>query len=153
MEEGPAIKWLWSGGQESCNYGELLWCTLAWFFTFRIDIPSLGAAWQAAISPFTLTVVYSVVRLFTWQQRQKGSARNKPSSFSEAGRKALPLACRCLSERKARRPGARCPLSVHTLPSAASCFVTQHDSMGHRDGGALRSTADQLTWIKRNFLY
>lgn len=79
------------------------------------------------------------------KRRPEQTVRNKPSSFSEVGRKALPLACCCLSERKARRPGARCPLSVHTLPSAASCFVTQHDSMGHRDGGALRSAADQLT--------
>lgn len=79
------------------------------------------------------------------KRRAEQTVCNKPSSFSEVGRKALLLACCCLSERKARRPGARCPLSVHTLPSAASCFVTQHDALGHRDGGALRSTADQLT--------
>lgn len=79
------------------------------------------------------------------KRRAEQTVCNKPSSFSEAERKALPLACHCLSERKARRPGVRCPLSVHTLPSAASCFVTQHDSMGYRDGGALRSAADQLT--------
>lgn len=85
-------------------------------------------------------------------RRAEQTVCNMPSSFSEAGREGLPLACCCLSERKARRPGARCPLSVHTLPSAASCFVTQHDSAGHIDGGALRATTDQLAQIK-NFLY
>lgn len=85
-------------------------------------------------------------------RRAERTVCNMPSSFSEAGREGLPLACCCLSERKARRPGARCPLSVHTLPSAASCFVTQHDSVGHIDGGALRATSDQLAQIQ-NFLY
>ena len=28
----------------------------------------------------------------------------------------------------------RCPLSVHTLPAAASCFVTKHGSMGRGEG-------------------
>lgn len=68
-------------------------------------------------------------------------------------RQALPLACRCLSERKASRPGAKCPLSAHTLPSAASCFVTQHDSMGHREGRALRTSADQIAPIERIYVY
>lgn len=68
-------------------------------------------------------------------------------------RQALPLACRCLSERKASRPGARCPLSAHTLPSAASCFVTQHDSMGQSDGRALPTSADQIAPIRRIYVY
>lgn len=160
MEKGPAIKWLCSGGQESYNYEESLWCTLPWFFTYHydMDIPFLEVRCDKQLYPLSPSLLFILWQVYSLDNRDKkegwtDSVRNKPSSFSEAGRKALPLACHCLSERKARRPGVRCPLSVHTLPSAASCFVTQHDSMGYRDGGALRSAADQLTWIKRNFLY
>lgn len=115
-----------------------------------MNTPSLkvrGDRQRYRLSPsllFILRLVYSHDNRDKKEGRTE-SACNKPSSFSEVGRKALPLACPCLSERKGRGPGARCPLSAHTLPAAASCFVTQHDSMGHREGGALKSTADQLT--------
>lgn len=108
-----------------------LWRTALTHIAMIFHLPlqhgyTLFAVWQAAISP----VVYTVLGLFTWQNRHNEQTLHatSPLVFRMAGRKALPLACRCLSERKARSPGARCPLSVHTLPSAASCFVTQHDS-------------------------
>lgn len=160
MEEGLATKWLlvWRTGKLQP------WRTLYWplpgFFNFHYDIETASLEVRCdeqlyRLSPLLLLILCRV--RFTRQQGQEKrtelTLRNKSSSILETGRKALPLACCCLSERKARRPWARCPLSVHTLPSAASCFVTQHGSMGYRDGGVLRSAADQLTWIRRNFLY
>lgn len=60
MEQGLAIKWLWSGGQESWNYGELLCCTLPWFFTFHyaIDIPSLEVRCDKQLYPVSPSLLF-----------------------------------------------------------------------------------------------
>lgn len=74
----------------------------------------------------------------------------------EVGMELWPLACPCLllGGRRAEGLGVRCPLSVHTLPAAASCFVTRHDSMGHKEGtieNKMRVQACHLLYLTKTF--
>lgn len=79
MEEGSAIKWLWSGGQESYNDGEPLSCTLPQFFTFHYEmripsfIPSLEVQGDTQLYHLSPSLLFMLCKgLFTKQQGKKG---------------------------------------------------------------------------------
>lgn len=67
-----------------------------------------------------------------------GSVCNKPSSFSEVGRKMLPLACLCLSERKGR--GAWGEVSTFSAYLTCSCLMFRNSTRlnGSRRRGSTR---------------
>lgn len=147
----PLVSVRLNGERASHKYTTSLPYTLPPFFTLhpRHGFPLLEA-WgcQARLSPFKISVIYAALGYShtTTDRGGRGNcllptyqaATNSPFFwFVEVGMEPWPLACPCLSHwgRRARGLGARCPLSAHTLPAAASCFVTEHDSVGHREGG------------------